>query len=155
MISLIMAIIFLQLTLPVFSQLTDIPLFFQFWDQPWVWVVLPALFFVGIFLSGMYPIFKLSSFDPITTLRGKIGVSVKGINFRKSLVVFQYVMALALITGTLTVYHQINFMQNQELGFDIDQILVVKAPRVKDTTFGEKVKTFKNILRTKKNVEEK
>ena len=143
LISLFTALVLLHLSLPFFSQLTGIPLSFQFWEQPWVWVALPVLFLVGIFLSGLYPIFKLSSFEPITTLRGKIGISIKGISFRKSLVVFQYVMALALITGTLTVYSQIDFMQNQNLGFNIDQTLVVKAPRVKDSTFGEKIITFK------------
>jgi putative ABC transport system permease protein len=153
LISLLLAIVLLQLSLPFFSQLTGTPLSFQFWVQPWVWAALPALFFVGVLLSGLYPVFKLSSFDPIATLRGKIGTSVKGISFRKSLVVFQYAMAIALITSTLAVYNQINFMQNQTLGFDSNQILVVKAPRVKDETFGEKIITFKNSLRTESNIE--
>jgi len=153
LISLSMALILLQLSLPFFSNLTGIPLSFQFWEQPWVWVALPSLFFIGIILSGLYPVFKLSSFDPIATLRGKIGTSQRGISFRKSLVVFQYVMALALITGTLTVYNQINYLQNQKLGFAIDQTLVVKAPRVQDENFGEKIITFKNMLRTESHID--
>jgi len=152
-ISLLIAIVLLQLSLPFFSRLTDIPLSFNFWEQPLILFALPLLFLIGVFLSGVYPIFKLSSFEPIASLKGKIGVSLKGVSFRKSLVVFQYVMSLALITGTLTVYYQIDFMQNQKLGFDIDQTLVVKAPRVKDYTFGEKIITFKNTLLGKKNVE--
>ena len=152
-ISLLIALVLLQLSLPFFSQLTGIPISFLFWEQPWIWVALPILFVAGTALSGMYPIFKLSAFEPITTLRGKIGISAKGISFRKSLVVFQYVMALALITGTLTVFNQIDFMQKQTLGFDIEHTLVVKAPRVKDSTFGEKIITFKNSLQAKNNVE--
>jgi putative ABC transport system permease protein len=153
LISLIIAAILLQVSLPLFSQLTGVPMSFQFWRQPWVWVALPMLLIIGIFLSGTYPILKLSSFDPITTLRGKIGSTARGIGFRKSLVIFQYIMALALITGTLAVYNQINYMQVQTLGFDNEQILVVKAPRVKDESFGEKINTFKNKLRKKTDIE--
>jgi putative ABC transport system permease protein len=136
LISLGVALVLLRFTLPWFSQLTGIPLSFPFWAQSWVWVVIPTLFFTGIILSGLYPVIALSSFKPIDTLRGKIGTSVKGISLRKSLVVFQYVIALTLITGTLTVFNQIKYMKNQDLGFDIEQTLVVKAPRVKDELFG-------------------
>jgi len=152
LISVIVGMILIQISLPFFSQITGIPLTLPFWNQPWVWMILPALFIVGILLSGLYPVIKLSSFDPIATFRGKIGTSTKGINIRKLLVVFQYVMALALITGTLTVYKQIEFMKNQDLGFDIEQTLVVKAPRVKDEKFGEKIVTFKNLLLTNSDV---
>ena len=153
LISLFLAIMLLQLGLPLFSQLTGVPPNFAFWEQPWVWVILPILLIMGIFLSGIYPIVKLSSFDPITTLRGKIGYSTRGLGFRKSLVIFQYIMALALITGTLAVYYQINFMQKQTLGFDDEQILVVKAPRVKDESFGEKIITFKDIVKKESNID--
>jgi putative ABC transport system permease protein len=151
--SFIVALIIVQLSIPLFSQLTGVPISFQFWDQTWVLTAIPILLIVGILLSGTYPIFKLSSFDPISTLRGKIGVSVKGIGFRKFLVIFQYIMALALITGTLAVYNQIQFMQDQTLGFDREKILVVKAPRVKDDVFGEKIMTFKNSLRKESEIE--
>ncbi len=151
-IALMVSVIFIQLALPFFTQLTGMPATFPFWSQSWVWIILPALFLFGILLSGLYPVLKLSAYHPIATLRGKIGTSTKGISIRKSLVVFQYVMALALITSTLTVYSQINFMKNQALGFDIDQTLIVKAPRVKDEAFGEKIVTFKNVLLAKNEV---
>ncbi len=153
LIALLTAFLLVQLFMPWFSDLTGVPLSFQFWSQIWVWIAIPIFFISGIILSGVYPIFKLSSFEPIATLRGKIGVSEKGIGFRKSLVIFQYLMALALITGTLAVFDQINFMQNQSLGFDREQILVVKAPRVKDDRFGENIITFKNTLRQESDIE--
>jgi putative ABC transport system permease protein len=153
LISILLAVLFIQISLPYFSQLTGVSLSYGFWNQTWIWIALPALLVTGIFLSGIYPILKLSAFDPITTLRGKIGVSSKGIGFRKSLVIFQYIMAIALITGTIAVYSQINFMQQQHLGFDNEQILVVKAPRVKDENFGEKIITFKNILRKESTID--
>jgi len=151
-ISVFIALILIQIALPFFCQTIGIPATLPFWDQPWVWILLPALFITGIVLSGLYPVLKLSSFDPISTLRGKIGTSTKGISIRKSLVVLQYVMAIALITGTLTVYEQIDFMKNQDLGFEVDQTLVVKAPRVKDEKFGERIVTFKNLLLTSSDV---
>jgi len=151
-IAIVMTIIIIQLTLPYFSLLTRIPSTIAFWKQSWVWISLPLLFIAGVLLSGLYPVVKLSSFDPISTLRGKIGTSVKGISFRKSLVVFQYLMSLTLITGTMAVFNQIDFMKNQNLGFDIDQTLVVKAPRIKDDTFGNKIITFKDELLSETNV---
>jgi len=151
-ISLFVSLLLIQLSLPFFGQITGIPPTFPFWSQSWVWMILPALFIVGILLSGLYPVLKLSAYHPIATLRGKVGSSTKGISLRKALVVFQYVMALALITSTLTVYSQIEFMRNQELGFDIEQTLIVKAPRVKDEAFGEKIVTFKNTLLAKNEV---
>ncbi len=146
LISMLIAVGLIQLALPWFCHLTEIPQTFPFWGQSWVWVIIPVLFFLGIIFSGLYPVFALSSFHPIDTLRGKIGITTKGIGLRKALVIFQYAMALALITGTLTVYNQIDYMKNQNLGFDIQKVLVVKVPRVKDESFAEKVNTFKDNL---------
>ena len=145
-IALIIALLIIQFTVPFFIHLTGMPDDISIWQQSWFWIVLPILFMFGVLVSGLYPILRLSSFEPIATLRGKLGTSIRGISIRKTLVVFQYLMALALITGTLTVFNQIKFMQQQDLGFDIDQIMVLKAPRVRDATFAKKIVTFKQDL---------
>ena len=88
----------------------------------------------------------MSSFKPTVVLRGKLGNSARGINLRKILVIFQFVMALVLIIGTLTVYRQLDFMKSQDLGFDKNHVLVIKAPRVRDEAFREKFTTLKEEL---------
>ncbi|MCK5076384.1 MAG: ABC transporter permease, partial [Calditrichia bacterium] len=145
-ISIFFAVGFVELSMPFFSGITGIPAEFVIWTQTWLWLTILIMFLVGVFLSGLYPVAAMTSFEPVTVLKGKLGNSAKGISLRKALVVFQFVMALALIIGTITVYQQISFMRSQELGFDVEHTLVVKAPRVRDNSFEEKFRTFKNSL---------
>ncbi len=65
---------------------------------------------------------------------------------RKSLVVVQFVLSLLLIAGSITVYSQLSFMQHQSLGYNKDQMLVVKAPAITDSTFGQRIKVFEAQL---------
>jgi len=100
----------------------------------------------GVLLSGFYPVALLSSFRPMEVLKGKLGNSPKGLNLRKVLVVFQFTMALCLITATLAIFLQISFMKNMNLGFNIDQVLVVRAPRVREAAFNSSLFTFKQEI---------
>src|SRR5215204_333256 len=79
----------------------------------------------GIFVSGFYPAFVLSSFKPIAVLKGKLSASKKGIQFRKILVVGQFTATVGLIIGSVIVSQQIRYMNNKELGFNMDQMLVI------------------------------
>ncbi len=141
-----------ELFKPFFSQITGTPLNYNIWGESWFWTTVPTMFLVGAFLSGLYPIAAMSSFEPAAVLKGRLGNAAKGMNLRKALVVFQFVMAFVLIAGTFAVYWQITFMKNQDLGFNIEQTLVVKAPRVRDESFNEKFKTFKETLLSNSNV---
>ncbi len=146
LIAVLLAFVLLILFLKRFNEITGTPPGYSIWTGGWFWTAVPIMFFAGVFLSGLYPVAAMSSFKPTNVLRGKLGNSAGGINLRKTLVVFQFLIALALITGTFSVYRQINYMKNQDLGFDIEDILVVKAPRIRDDSFGEKLITFKEEL---------
>jgi len=146
LVSIILALILILLFLPLFRQFAGIPSVFSLWTQPWFWIAIVVMFFIGVFLSGLYPVLVLSSFDPVTVLKGKIGNSTSGINLRKVLVGFQFIMALGLLISTFTVYQQLAFMKSQNLGFNSDQKVVVRAPRVRDTSFRSKIQTFKQQL---------
>src|SRR5680860_570259 len=80
--------------------------------------------FTGL-LAGSYPAFVLSSFKPVSVLKGVFRTSQKGINLRKGLVIFQFSLSIALIAGTLIVYFQLGHMLNQNLGFDREEQLVI------------------------------
>lgn len=103
-----------------------------------------ALVLTGIFVSGFYPAFVLSSFRPILVLKGRFSASKGGIVLRKVLVVGQFAITVVLIIGSLVVYRQIRFMNNQELGMNIDRMLMIKPPSLTnwDSTFISRENSF-------------
>jgi len=145
-IALLLALLLINIFLPYFSQITGTPVGDSFWETSWFWLSLLSLFLAGILLSGSYPVAALSAYRPAVVLRGDLGSKPKGMNLRKALVVFQFVIALVLITATFSVYRQIVYMKSQDLGFDMEQAMVVSIPRVRDKTFRESVTSFKEEL---------
>ncbi len=111
--------------------------------------LLIALMVLGIFVSGFYPAFVLSSFMPIKVLKGKFVSSAKGIHLRKALVVFQFATTVALIIGSLVVYRQMQFVSKQNLGINLSQVLIVKAPLLTrwDSTFIDRENALQNELK--------
>ncbi len=144
--SALFALLLVILFLPLFRQITGTPAEYGIWLQPWFWLTLFAMFVVGVFFSGLYPVIALSSFQPVTVLKGKLGSATRGISLRKALIVFQFVMALAMLISTFTVFRQLQFMKNQDLGFSLDNKLVIRAPRVRDASFGSRLQTFRELL---------
>jgi len=132
--------------LPLFSRVTGAPLVDDLWKTSWFWFTLFGLFLASVILSGFYPVVALSTYMPAAVIRGELGTTPKGMNLRKSLVVFQFVMALVLITSTFSIYNQIGYMKNQKLGFDIEQIIVTNTPRVRYESLKESFTTFKDEL---------
>jgi putative ABC transport system permease protein len=108
----------------------------------------------GVILSGFYPAFVLSSYQPVTVLKGKFQRSSMGQFTRKTLVIFQFTASAALITGTLIVARQLKFMNEADLGMNIQNILIVKAPELTawDSTFIQRVENYKSELTQIKGV---
>jgi putative ABC transport system permease protein len=135
-----------QTMLPLFRNLTGQPLPLNFIADPQFWYLFVGLIVVGSMLSGIYPAFVLSSFQPVAVLKGKFRSSSHGQLLRKGLVVFQFGTTVVLLIGMLTVYLQINYMRHADLGMNIDQTLVIRAPllSVSDSTR----KSFYQSLKT-------
>jgi len=140
------ALFLVILFLPLFRQVTGTPAEYGIWVRSWFWFTVSAMFVVGVFFSGLYPVMALSSFQPVAVLKGKLGNATRGISLRKALIVFQFVMALAMLISTFTVFRQLQFMKNQDLGFSPDHKLVIRAPRVRDATFESRLQTYKEVL---------
>jgi putative ABC transport system permease protein len=111
-------------------------------------LILMALIVSGIFISGFYPAFVLSSFRPMVVLKGKYIASRSGIYLRKGLVIGQFTVTVALIIGSFVVYKQIKFVNDQNLGFDLSQMLIIKPPVLTqwDSTFINRETSFINEL---------
>lgn len=110
-------------------------------------LLLSGLILVGTFLIGLYPNAILKTINIVNILVGQRG-RVGGTKIRKSLVFVQFVITFVLIAGTLTIYKQINYMRDADLGIDIENILVIQSPpgNVSDSQ-REDVKRF-NTLKT-------
>jgi putative ABC transport system permease protein len=143
-IALIIALCVVFILLPDFNQLSGKSLEFSLFTQPFViGMVLLITLLVGI-ISGSYPSFYLSSFIPMTVLRGTASKSGKKSGFlRRVLVVIQFFIAIIMIIGTIVVSGQLRFLRNTDLGFKKDNLLVME---MQDSTFRSKAETFKNEL---------
>ncbi len=129
--ALLVALLSVEVALPFFNQLTGQSLpAFGIWTSPWFYPVLLGLLLAGTLLSGLYPAFVLSSFRPVDVLSSKYGAGSKGALLRKALVVVQFAASVGLIIGTMIIYQQTNFMLNQDLGFESEQIMVIERPGV-------------------------
>jgi putative ABC transport system permease protein len=138
------------LFLSTFNTLSGLTLDSSFLAQPWFIMLLASLWIGGSLLSGIYPALVLSSFKPITVLKGKLKNNNRGILLRKGLVVMQFMASIALIAGTFIVYRQVKYMTGRDMGMNIDQVLVIERPGIADTSeavFNSAIETFRNELK--------
>ncbi|WP_178983774.1 ABC transporter permease [Winogradskyella helgolandensis] len=115
------------LGLPYFSELAGKTVSAGVFVEPINILYLFLLSLIIGVLAGIYPAVVLSSFKPILVLKGSFSTGTKGILLRKSLVVVQFTISIALIIGTIVIYNQMQFMQNQELGFNEEHTIVIRT----------------------------
>jgi predicted permease len=132
----ILAIGITLLALPSVNHLLELSLSFDLFNHPAIILFLFAVTSIVTALAGFYPSVVLSRFNPVNALKSKATVNAaKGISLRRGLVVFQFIIAQALIIGTLIIVKQMNYFMNQPLGFDKDAI--VNVPFRPDSTGGK------------------
>ncbi|MBD0333062.1 MAG: ABC transporter permease, partial [Chitinophagaceae bacterium] len=148
-IALLLALGIAQLMLPYFNQLSGKDIHIGLFSKPWLFPSLILLMLVVGLLAGSYPSFFLSAFRPVTVLKGNVAGGFKRSWLRSSLVVFQFVISIILIIGTVVIYSQLQYIRNKELGFNREQVLVVQNCYA----LGEHAKTFRSELRNLKGVE--
>ncbi len=151
LIAMLIAMVLVALILPFFNSLSGLSLTHDYLMQSWYLILALILWAGGTLLSGFYPAFVLSSFRPVSVLKGKLKNSFGGILLRKSLVVFQFMASVALIAGTLIVYNQLTYMMSQDLGMNIDQVLVVERPGIAPQdpkVFNSAIDVFRNEVKS-------
>ena len=114
-----------------FKALTGLVLPYEIYESTFFWYLFLSLVTISTLLSGSFPAFVLSSFQPVTVLKGKFTHSSRGVFLRKSLVVFQFSIAIFLLIQTFTATEQLTYMQQKDLGMTTDRVLVVRAPHNK------------------------
>jgi len=118
------AIIIVYLSLPAFNNLTGKQIQLPFARFSFIAGLAVLVVATGIF-AGSYPAIFLSSFNPIKVLKARFAAGNRGAIFRKSLVVFQFALSIAMIISTAVVWKQVNYIQSTNLGYDKDNILCI------------------------------
>jgi len=124
-ISILISLVMVQLSLPIFNAVTEKNISFNSGNAAYVIGALAALTVVTGLLAGSYPAFYLSSFQPAQVLKGKTVVHGGSGLLRQSLVVFQFMIAIALVCGMLIIGSQLRYIENKDLGFNSDAVIVL------------------------------
>jgi putative ABC transport system permease protein len=148
-VAMILAALLVIFALPVFNQLSGKNLEVSFFLNPEVLLALFLLVILITLLAGSYPAFLLSSIKPIAALKNKITTGGQGKSIRSALVVFQFVVSAGLILSILIVNQQMSYIQNKEIGYDRDQLLVLRESYL----LGSNERAFRNQLATDTRVE--
>ncbi len=140
--SLFVAVVLAILLLPYFNDLADKDISMPY-ANPIFWLILLAAGVVLALFSGSYPAFFMSKFVPVKVLKGTGGNSLEGEKIRNGLVIFQFAISVFLIIGTMVVYRQLQYIQNKDLGFSKDQVLIVNDV----FTIGDQRESFKEEVK--------
>ena len=131
-ISLFTALILVKLMLPAYRNLLGLDLNIHYFSNPYVIPCLAGLALIVGILSGSYPSFFLSSFRPVDILKaGNLsGVKSRSLLLRNWLIIFQFTVSVLLIISTVVVYKQLRYIQNKDLGFDKEHVVVIRNIRL-------------------------
>lgn len=139
--ALLIALALVFVLLPAFNTLTGKHVSLSL-TQPSFWLILLSMTLVTGIVAGSYPALFLSALNPVRVLKGSLKFGAGARLFRQGLVVFQFVLSMLLIVGTMVVYRQVNYLQTKNLGYDRENLIYVPA----DGELGSKYEAFKAEL---------
>lgn len=151
LISTVLGIALATLMLPTFNQLADKELLID--PDPENIAFLSGLVLLVAFLAGSYPALILSGFSPLQVLRGKVSTGHSRETLRKLMVTFQFMLAAILITGTLVMKQQLQYLQHKNLGFDKEQIAVIQQNMEMRLSKGDLEKFLEESVQRKQHLE--
>jgi ABC-type antimicrobial peptide transport system permease subunit len=122
----VLAIVLVEITLPSYNLLVSKKLFINY-SSPLVWLSATAIILITGFLAGSYPAFHLSSFNPVSVLKGKVQVSRGGATPRQLLVVLQFFFSVILIFGTIVIYKQIDHVKQRFVGYNKENLINIQG----------------------------
>lgn len=126
LIAMVFALIIVELFLPWFNRAMELDLRMESSQERYLYPLIFLLALVVGLFSGIYPAFFLARFRPVEGIRGDFLGMKRASNFRSIMVITQFTMSVAIIVGTLIVSNQLRYMLNKDLGYEKDQLLVMK-----------------------------
>lgn len=142
-----MALLLVQLVLPVFNELSNKSLSLSYLFDAKLISGYLLLFALTTLLAGFYPALVLSGYNPVQTLYSRFTLSGKNY-LQKSLVVLQFTLSSFLIIATLIIYYQFNYLTTEKLGYDDSNLVVVNKNNLKR----DQAKLFRNELMKDPNI---
>lgn len=148
-IAIILALVAAYLLLPSFNSFVEQDLGF---DVTQLKGLLPyfGILLIGASLAAFYPAFVLSHYNPAKALKGRVQTSKSGLNFRKGLIICQFIATIALLTGTFVANKQIHYLKNRPIGANLNQVVALSGQvfnRENDSLFHQDVNIFINELK--------
>jgi putative ABC transport system permease protein len=134
--------------LPSFNHLADKSLHISDMAQTSMLTAALLIAVVIALLAGSYPALILSKFQPITVLKGVFKNTSSGVWLRRSLIVFQFVISVFLVTATIIIKGQMNYIQNKKMGYDRDHVMVMNI----DQKIIDKIDLFKSELKSNTDI---
>jgi putative ABC transport system permease protein len=147
----VLAICIAYLAMPLLNNLMHKSVTINLFDNAGLLLALVTIMLLVGLASGLYPAFYLSAFKPIFVLKGTKSSNRASLMLRKGLVIFQFSISIVLIIGTLTIINQLRFIQNKNLGFNKNELVVIPLPSKEAI---EKYQVLKNTIRENPNVVE-
>ena len=126
--SAVFAVIIAVLLLPYFNNLTNNILHITFFDNPYTIPVLIGIIAITGILAGLYPAYYISTYKPIQVLKGEIVSGRKSLRFRRGLILFQFLISVILINGSILISRQLKYTREKDLGFEKERILTIDLP---------------------------
>jgi len=148
----LLAVLVVNLVLPAFNQFTNKQLSLGFSTDPRIWLYAVGFAVITALLSGSYPALLLSRFKPVLLVKGLRLENKSGLSLRKGLVVFQFAISVIMIIATIVLILQVKYLNNTNLGFNKDLLVVIDVNTGAARRNFEAVKTEMAKIPTVKNV---
>jgi len=135
------------------SRYLDQPVTVTLFNNSLAYIIVTGFIFISALCAGLYPALFLSSFKPLQSLKGVVPHFADRSTLRKVIVAVQLSVSIALVTGVIAIQRQIRFMQAQNLGISISQIMIIEEALVTEPKTVEKYELFKNEILTLSSVQ--
>jgi putative ABC transport system permease protein len=123
----LIGIVLVTLSLPAFNQLSGKEFSLEYLISVPSLIAIFTIIIATGFIAGSFPAFVLSTFEPVKTLRGRLGTSKQSGTFRKILVVFQFSISIFMILGFIIILQQLDYIKNKDLGFNRDFLVIIRG----------------------------
>jgi predicted permease len=133
-IAFLFSLVLVEVALPFYNTLVSKTLTINY-SNPWLWLWVVGIVITTGFLSGSYPAFYLSSFQPVEVLKGKVQAGKGSVTPRKIMVTLQFGFSIFLIIGTLVIYQQITHVKARHVGYDRENLMLIWTTAEREKNF--------------------